>query len=340
MAQKEPVENQPTCLEEEIVRIDPVWVYRRVPKGFWFELENRRNYLLWLGHKLRFGRLHDWYRLTYEDMARRHGSGVAGVYWRSSPVCAVMECFPNYDWQEWFFIQVPRAFWQNQSNRRRYLRWLGKQIGIRHWQDWYRATTQDFQDHRGGSLLLEYHSSVSATVMACYPERDWHAWEFARMPMRLWDNRATCRQYMNWLGKRLGYTCLDDWYGLKLSDVEENHGAMLAHKYRDSVSALVIDLVPRRRWCEWKFGRVPTGFWDCPENRRRYVRWLGKRLGYRRRKDWHRLRRRHFQNHYGGSLAGMYRSAADLLEECFPDWDWTSYRRQRCRARKGAPRPV
>ena len=67
-APKEPVANQPICPDRRIRLIDPVWVFGTVPSGFWQQPENRRNYLLWLGHKLGFRRMSDWYRLTYQDL--------------------------------------------------------------------------------------------------------------------------------------------------------------------------------------------------------------------------------------------------------------------------------
>ena len=282
-----------------------------------------------LGHTLGFRRLHDWYRLTYEDLASHHGGTLGNCYWRSSPFRAVKECFPDYDWHEWLFIQVPRTFWRIPNNRRRYMAWLGKQIGVRRWEDWYRATTKDFQDHRGAVLLMEHRSSVAATVMACYPERDWKVWRFAKTPMNLWNDREICRQYLEWLGEQLGYTCLDDWYRVKLSDFMNNDGQMLVRNYHGSPSSVVIDLIPRKEWCEWMFDRVPPKFWNLLENRRRYVRWLLNRLGLRRQEDWNRIRRRDFINNYGGSLLGMYQSYWDLLEECFPQLDWTCLRGHR-----------
>jgi hypothetical protein len=173
MAQNQSLDNnKPICSEDKILRIDPVWIYGPVPWGFWYERRNRCNYLLWPGHKLRFRQLGDWYHLSYQDMARHHGGSVANVFWHTSPVHAVKECFPQYDWHEWLFSQVPATYWQSPANRRRYMAWLSEQLGFHQWQDWYRVTTKDFQDHRGGALLLEYRSSVSATVMACYPKRD------------------------------------------------------------------------------------------------------------------------------------------------------------------------
>lgn len=308
-----------------------MWVHNPVPTRFWEEPENRRNYLLWLGRKLRYRRMRDWYRLRFEHMAAYSGSTPASYYWLSSPAYAVKACFPAYEWQEWLFAKVPEAFWQSADNRRRYMTWLGKQLGFRHLDDWYRVTTKDFQRHHGGAFLLEHRSSVSQLVAACFPQRDWKPWLFARSPSNLWEDRKTCREYMRWLGQRLGYGRLDDWYGTKSSDFVSNQGRMLLRRYRDSVAAAVIDLVPRRQWCEWKFTRVPLGFWDHLENRRRYVLWLGKQLGYRSAKDWSLVCRRHFYEHCGGGLAVMYHSIRDLLEECFPEWDWKSQERRRYR---------
>ena len=320
MAKKLPVDHTPICESADIRRIDPIWVDKAVPRGFWRQPQNRRDYLLWLGGKLGFCRMSDWYRLTYQDMAKHHGSGLANIWWHSSPVEAVQKCFPAYDWEEWQFVQVPMAFWTTAHNRRRYMAWLGRQLGFRQAEDWYRVTTVDFQRHRGGTLLLRYRSSVSATVKACFPDYDWKEWLFGMLPAGFWDEPRHCRRYMRWLGKRLGYRRLDDWYQIKLSHFLENGGSTLVRRYGDSPSAAVIALVPRSEWHEWLFGRVPLGFWDRSENRERYLTWLGKRLGYRSVEDWMRIRRKDFWANFGASLIARYRSYEDLLAECIPQW--------------------
>jgi hypothetical protein len=326
---KIPVGNQPICPDDAVRRIDPVWVFGPVPKCFWEDRQNRRNYLLWLGHKLHFRRMRDWYRLQYEDMAEYSGITPACLYWFSSPHYAVKSCFPDYEWHEWLFVKVPDTFWRNAENRSRYMTWLGEQLGFHCLEDWYRATTKDFQSHQGGGFLLEHRSSVSELVTACFPRHDWKPWLFARSPTNLWCDRKNCRKYMSWLGERLGYRHLDDWYRAKLSDFVSNQGRMLLRRYHDSVAETVIALIPRRAWCEWKFTRVPPGFWDRPENRRRYVLWLGKQLGCRCVEDWSNVRNRNFYEHYGGSLVVMYHSVWDLLEECIPEWDWVTCQKRR-----------
>ena len=95
------VGKQKICPDRELREIDPIWLFGPVPRWFWHAPQNRRNYLLWLGHKLGFHQMRDWYRLTYEDMAANCGNSVANVQWHGSPIEAVQECFPQHGWQEW-----------------------------------------------------------------------------------------------------------------------------------------------------------------------------------------------------------------------------------------------
>jgi hypothetical protein len=81
------------------------------------------------------------------------------------------------------------------------------------------------------------------------------------------------------------------------------------------------------QWNEWMFSRVPHGFWDAPENRQRYVRWLGEQLGFRCSEDWYQIRGDDLKNSYGGSLIVRFGSYFNLLQECLPELDWESMRR-------------
>ena len=54
-----PVGDQPICPDDEVRRIDPVWLLPRAARVL-DRQQNRRNYLLWLGH----------------DWLRRLGTGI------------------------------------------------------------------------------------------------------------------------------------------------------------------------------------------------------------------------------------------------------------------------
>jgi hypothetical protein len=319
---KKPVGDQSIASAREIRQIDPIWSPGPVPKWFWEDPQNRRNYLLWLSHKLNCRKMKDLYRLTYGDLHRNHGSGLASRYWRASLIEGIKECFPEYDWQEWLFKQALKSFWHDKRNHRRYMTWLGEQLGIRCPDDWYRVKTDDFFRFGGGAFLIYYRSSVSLAVKAYLPKYDWKEWLFNRTPMNFWRSRENRFRYMRWLGTVLGYKHLDDWYNVTYEDFNNHCGKDLLVLYHKSPVLAVVDLIPRKEWHEWKFNRVPTDFWKAPQNRRRYMDWLGKQLKFRRPEDWRKIRNHHFHSHCGGGLFAEIRSCVLLLREYLPQIDW------------------
>ncbi len=324
-AKKKRVGRNKICSKKYLSQIDPAWLAGPVPTRFWQKKKHRRDYLLWLADGLGLRRMEDLYELTFEDFRINGGHGLVATYWRSSPVVAVKQCFPRYEWHEWLFAQCPMGFWDDRRNHRRYMKWLGGQLGFRRPEDWYSVTTEDVTTRKGGAFLLCYRSSVSAAVMSHFPNYNWKQWMFATAPNGFWTPRKNRRRYMKWLGEQCGYTCLDDWHDVVESDFLGNYGRQLLHHYGGSPLAAVKDLLADRNWCEWRFARVPQGFWDVAENRIRYVKWLGKRLGYRRPEDWCYVRRSDFLNNCGGGLLAGLGSYVDLLREGVPELDWDQW---------------
>lgn len=305
-----------------VPRHQAVWLDGPVPAGYWDYKTNRQRYLHWLGNKLGYQKPADWYRLTTDDLKRNRGGGLLLYQWKSSAIAGIKECFSEYDWNEWLFTCAPRSFWNNPKNRRRYMDWLGRQLGIRRTEDWYRVTNRDFTDHKGGAFLLHYNSTVSAAVMDYLPHYDWKEWMFSKTPKGLWNSRENRVRYMTWLGKKLGFNEPDDWYRLTRDDIESNFGNQLMKYYGGSPQSAVRDCFPGHTWHEWKFARVPLGFWNKSHNRRRYINWLGRHLGYRKPDDWRKIRAADFRENFGGGLLVMYPSYLALLKECVPEVDW------------------
>lgn len=124
---------------------------------------------------------------------------------------------------------------------------------------------------------------------------------------------------MAWLGARLRYQHPDDWYRLTQNDFCAHAGIQFLKLYGGSPIAAVKEYFPRRRWNEWMFARVPVSFWRNRANRRRYLRWLGKRMGFCRPADWRRLRKRDVAANYGGGLLAAFGSSQNLLHMSLPD---------------------
>jgi len=299
-----------------VPRSRAVWLDGPVPKGYWNRLENRRLYMRWLGRKLGFRKIEDWYRITTDAFKQHSGETLLNNYWGGSAVEAVKKCFPGYDWKEWLFVVAPIRFWHDRRNHRRYMKWLGQQLGIQRPSDWYGVTNRDFNEHKGGALLLHYDSTVSQAIMSYLPRYDWKEWLFDKTPKGFWETRANRKRYVTWLGKELRFRRMNDWYAVTGEDFDNNHGKELLRFYGASPVEVLKDCFPGHTWNEWIFARVPRGFWDKRANRRRYVRWLGRKLRIRKPEDWHKVRRQDFLDNYGGGLLVTRGSHFDVLKEC------------------------
>ena len=96
--------------------------------------------------------------------------------------------------------------------------------------------------------------------------------------------------------------------------------------WNDSVVEGVKWCFPDYDWKEWLFACAPNGFWTQRENRLRYLRWLGRKLGYRRPQDWRRVRRSDFVANYGSGLVLLFHSHWNLLRDRWPNVDWKASR--------------
>jgi hypothetical protein len=326
---KIPVGKQPICDPAYIRRIDPIWMPGPVPMRFWQDQAHRRDFLLWLGHKLHFQYMEDYYQLTADLFSENYGGGVLSCYWRGSPMGSVTDCFPNYDWKHWLFTFTPAGFWKKRENRRSYLQWLGEKLGYRSIEDWYNVSYLDFLQNKGGSILLNCKKAVYSVLMEFYPKYDWKEWMFKTSPIGFWAVRKNRIRYMHWLGERLGLQDPEDWYSVRRDDFVDNHGIGCLRQYHQSPPLAAMDLFPKYKWQEWKFQKTPCGFWDKVDNRIRYMQWLGKQLGFHRPEDWRRIRKTDFINNFGDGLLSIRGSYFKILQEYLPDIDWQSVKADR-----------
>jgi hypothetical protein len=72
----------------------------------------------------------------------------------------LMKLYPEYNWKQWQMDIVPRGFWDVLENQRTYLDWLGTQLNVSHWEDWYDITREQVIERGGSTLLKKYGDSL------------------------------------------------------------------------------------------------------------------------------------------------------------------------------------
>ena len=202
------------------------WLFNeKAPTGYWDKNENCRKYFDWLGIRLGFKDMDDWYSIKREDFLNNFGGGMLTLKFRSSPTRAVQEIYPEHNWNVWKFKQIPKGFFANNDNQKMFFEWLGIQLGYKNMEDWYNLKLEQISQNGGVSLMhLHYEKSVLKALRGVFPHHNWLPWKFNRTPK---DYVASIsndfnQQYniIKWLEKNLYVRDPEDWYRISLNQVQ------------------------------------------------------------------------------------------------------------------------
>jgi len=305
--------------------------FSSVAKGYWYQQENWIRYLEWLGGTLGYTSREDWYAITQEDFANNYGASVLD-YTDGSPPKVVMKTFPDHDWLPWKFNKTPFGYWDDKENHRKFMNWLGGELGFENPEDWYQIQGSDFNygtRKTGLSNLIDqyYDQSHSKAVMAHYPEYEWKEWLFKYTPNDFWKNSDARRRYMDWLGKKLGYNEPEDWYAVSREDFHQNYGEPIFRQVEFTLISVLREYMPNYNWLPWKFNVAPMGYWKDEENQLEYLEWLSGKIGIEKLEDWFKINPEVFHENFGGGLLSYYgHSIKPLLRKLYPHYNWLEWR--------------
>ena len=110
--------------------------------------------------------------------------------------------------------------------------WLYKILEYTKMEDWYDISVNIINKNDGNGLLHKYNGSYFQLLKAVYPDFEWIEWKFnSGVPPNFWKDKKNHKIYMDWLYKILGYTKMEDLYGISVNIITENDGAGLLQKY-------------------------------------------------------------------------------------------------------------
>src|SRR4051794_29811376 len=100
----------------------------------------------------------------------------------------------------------------------------------------------------------------------------------------------TRKHFFDRLGKKLGYTKMEDWYNVRQEDIYKHKGKiLLIHLYQGSPSKALQHIYPQHNWKLWKFKMSPKGYWEKTENQKEFLNWVGDQLGYKCMEEWYKV---------------------------------------------------
>jgi hypothetical protein len=126
-----------------------------------------------------------------------------------------------------------------------------------------------------------------------------------------------------------------DWYKVKLDDVANIIAYYNKKIQTKKISAykFLCEYYPKKKFLPWLFSgkglKMPDKTWDQKKNRILYIRWLVKKLGFKKKVEYYGLKENHFSKNYGANLLHSNSKVGrkkfdiiDLLEETYPNYEW------------------
>lgn len=223
----------------------------------------------------------------------------------------------------WTCGQVPSGYWGSSDHHRLALEWLGRELGITHWEQWYQVTVADVTQRGLSGLLHLYNHSHITMITSVFSEHQWLPWKFQRVSAGFWDDENNRKQTLEWLKGELGIKQAEDWYSVTREQVRARGGVSLLAYYGGSIFSMLQALEPGHTWYGWKFRTVPTGFWAEKKNHRAALEWLGKQLHVTSWEQWYHVTLAQCQSHgLTGLLTYYNNSLPRILSSVFHEHKW------------------
>lgn len=292
-----------------------LWKVRKIDPDLQLQLRHKFDLL---GKDLGIRSKEDWYQITHKQICGKFARALL-LNFDSLPA-ALKRVYPEHEWTERSF-RASHGYWSVPKNQKECLDWIGTKLGIRELDDWYKVKSRDVMRHGGSSLLFHFGNSMCSMMSGVHPEVVWLPWRFSHVPRGYWESLENRRECLEWLGRRLGVKGMEDWYKFGHAEVVRCGGGGLLRHFGYCLGDVLSSVYPSHEWQPWKFMRAPEGTWMEPENRKRFVGWLGKELKVESLEEWYRI-----------SLSDVGRVApvtpflqhgfADVLMETYPDHSW------------------
>ena len=98
-------------------------------------------------------------------------------------------------------------------------------LRMRKMESLYKISKKDLKKNYGCGLCQIYNSSPYQLLKFMYPKYEWLFWKLQhQIIMGYRDNQL---QYMTWLGEKLCYTSMEDWFQVKQDHFHINYGGGL-----------------------------------------------------------------------------------------------------------------
>jgi hypothetical protein len=247
---------------------------------YWENKDNQRNFLEGLSKELGLKDFTDWNSLTESHFIENGGAQLLKRYGGSISQLmssVLMETSSN---------KIVSKNWESREIRRKFMEDLGHQLGFQKMEDWYTITSRKIKGHGGAGLLAKYGGSPSKLVIDVFKDFKWRTLMF-NTAGKYWESKDNERDYLDYLGNRLGLKQMKDWYNISVKQFSETS---LIQKYSNSPAKLLRAVYYNHSWSPSKFNiKLKDNYWAIKDNRVALITLLTEKLHVMDLEEWYQI---------------------------------------------------
>jgi len=312
---------------------------KRKPQGFWEIKETHRYALEWIceqkGWKFPYGL----YQLKKDTLYELNVDGITQIY-SQSPTRIITTVLPEYEWHIWKFQMTPMEYWNDDNNKKEYLKWFENEQGINKPEDWYDIKVYDLYENFGRTLISAYfNGSVGQLAKFLYPKFKFDYTKYGRTPPSLfdWKNLENVKEAIEKKANELELDFPMGFYGLSFNTHFKNSGIRFKYFGVHSFAELLNKIYPHHTFYEWLFKSTPNHFWEDKSNLIDYMKWLYEQLKMQSLDEWYDINN-DIINHYNGAglLVHSGKNLSELVSLAYPShhWDVTKFGQKKFTSQK------
>ncbi len=116
------------------------------------------------------------------------------------------------------------------------------------------------------------------TPYKLYPEYRISVQDFPTNSRSIWHSISNQRQFLHEVGKEMNINRFEDWYQVKVRDLQRHHATAILSKYHNSPFKMLSTVFPEYSWDPFRFRYLPHGYLDNIEHQLQFIESIAKKL--------------------------------------------------------------
>jgi hypothetical protein len=320
--------NSKDALLNAYPNLEPFLRYHGVSQDFWNDPMERRKYFDWFAKHMGIFKQEDWYRITPEDIMGMGGEYILSYYSNnlSHALESIYGGMNGFAPLPWLFTRVPIGFWNDPKQQKRFMDWIAKKFQVNFPEDWCKVRKVDIENHGGRGLLLLYDNSILEILSSIYPEVGTIV-RYCEADRDYWNRVENRMEYLQWIAESFGIKFLEDWYEITAERIRKMGGKQLMDIHSNSIHKLLQSTCFEVEWQPWRFVQTNFGRWGTMENQRKFLDWLGSKIGIQEPSQWYEVSGEEIIARGGIHLLNHYsKSPYKMLQAIYPEHEWQPWR--------------